>query len=221
MQALEHYKSSAPRDAPKWASGKSIELFFHKNKQLLHFLPDVIPVLVDIGCGSGADMAAISTHSKVGRRVCIDIRDQRIMSLDAEFIEVLPENTSIDLDTSCADVVLLFHSIHHMQGPITSRIREISRILRPGGIVIVKDHDVTNSREAANVDFEHAVYMTREWDGLLSILLSDFGSIEPMYYYSIDEINCLMKSEGLELEWAGIVSPRTYIYAAVYRKKNK
>ncbi len=200
----------------RWGIGKNLKSFFYKNSKFLPFLPRRIDTFVDIGCGDGMDIVALRTRIHVRTAICADVEDFRAPEYkNSKFVQVrLGE--PLDIPDNTADVVAVFHSIHHMNECIENRLGDIIRITRPGGIIMIKDHDVTDLTRASNVDFEHLVYMAASTTDLPD-LIENFGQHEPMTYYSAKFIDSIM-TQGCKKIWYGDLNPRTSVYGAVYVK---
>lgn len=226
LKTLEYYynlRQSA--DDTKWGVGKSLKGFFYKNKPFLRFIPQKIENYVDIGCGAGLDIAAMRQTYKISVATCVDIDDFRDdkYAKDSIFVGVrLGE--PIDIPDDYADLVVVFHSIHHMRESVESRLKDIVRLTRPGGMIFIKDHDVDSPAKVSNVDFEHLVYMAGgdgPWvaAGGLVELIKNFNKYEPMTYYSRDEIHKILGDNDCKLIWTGDINKRTYAYGSVFEKK--
>lgn len=211
--------ANKPSDYTKWGVNKSLDKYFQKNRQFLPFMPRAIDTYVDVGCGDGLDLAAVQNRYSVRNAICADIDDFR----DSKY-KKYSTFTKVSLDDplqiadGAADVVTMFHSIHHMQDDVAARIRDIGRITRHGGVVFLKDHNVSTWAQAANVDFEHFVYMLPDWKHDIQGLMDDFGKYEPIKYYAADVIERMFSAAGMKRIWYNEVSPITFTYAAIYKK---
>jgi Methylase involved in ubiquinone/menaquinone biosynthesis len=213
---LEEYRSMN-RDYSKWGVGKSTKSFLRKNQDFLKYIQTPPEVIVDVGCGSGDDVAALGKATGARRIICVDISDTR-SNRDSEFV-LEEQERPIDLPDEIADVVVLFHVVHHITNePLEFRLRDIVRLMKPGGILLFKDHDIKTPTQASNVDFEHVVYMLNGWEGTVDDLLLNFPQYEPMIYRSAAEVHRLLTELGLERIWTGVINPRNYNYGAVYSR---
>lgn len=201
---------SRTRPDSRWGQGKTLQKFFLKNAVFLPFITMKSPVCLDFGCGDGTDLPSLATRYDI-TAVCADIVDTRT-SQEGEFILIEPGQP---LNTTTQfDIVLLFHCIHHMDECVQTRLRDIIRVTRSGGLIFIKDHNVTNPIEASNVDLEHIAYMVPGKS--VPVVLRDFRKLEPMWYYPRDTIHAYM--DGCELIHTEIISASTCIYASVFRK---
>jgi 2-polyprenyl-3-methyl-5-hydroxy-6-metoxy-1,4-benzoquinol methylase len=61
------------------------------------------------------------------------------------------------LETESFDIITIFQTLHHMKNAINV-IKEVYGLLKPGGIVILREHDVESSTTAALCHVEHLIY---------------------------------------------------------------
>ncbi len=228
LKTLQYHESNE-REYSRWGTGKSVDAFYHKNAKFIKHIPQEVDVYVDIGCGDGLDITAIRQKYKVNTAICIDIEDFRDEKHKqaSTFLKVTL-GAPLDLPDNYADLIVVFHSLHHMQDDALARLVDIVRITQVGGLIFIKDHDVQTALQASNVDFEHLVYeVGKARDAtsgeLMSLekLLVSFGEVEPMTYYSRTQIHNTMKDAGCKLIWTGMISHRTYIYGSVFKKTNE
>ena len=59
------------------------------------------------------------------------------------------------------DLVTSLMALHHMEDP-DAIIVEISRVLRPGGVFIIREHDCDPPELAISIDVMHGLYGTHE-----------------------------------------------------------
>jgi predicted methyltransferase len=130
----------------------------------------------------------------------------------------------LSIPDGAADLVIVFHSLHNMQDDALWRLRDICRTVAPGGLVFIKDHDVTSAVRASNVDFEHLVYQIMSRESTVETpsdtTADTLPQVDPMTYYARGEVIDVMTGEGFELLWSDIISPRTYIYGCVFRRRD-
>ena len=108
---------------------------------------------VDVGGGYGRLSVVLCEYA---RRVTLVDSSQQQLDLARPFLAAHPEVCAahmaaddLRLDDACADLVVMVRVLHHLPEP-ADELREVYRILRPGGYAIV---------EAANV--AHAVNRVR------------------------------------------------------------
>ena len=91
-------------------------------------------LIIDIGCGTGALRSYI--QSRFVRYIGVDLVKYSNFPDDAEFVEANLDNDQIPLDDGLADAAISVRTIEHLENP-RALMREIARIVRPGGWVIV------------------------------------------------------------------------------------
>ena len=100
-------------------------------------LPDHATSLLDVGCGTGANLEAITRHfpelTTVGLDAdsfCLEACSERGLSVRSAAAEQLP------VSDGSQDVVTAFDVLEHVENEV-SMLREMVRALRPGGLAVV------------------------------------------------------------------------------------
>jgi len=90
--------------------------------------------ILDIGCGAGGlhHVVAPLFHRYIG----CDVVEYPGFPKGAEFIKVDLETGNVPLPTGSVDVAIAVETIEHLESP-RALLREMSRVVRPGGYVIV------------------------------------------------------------------------------------
>jgi ubiquinone/menaquinone biosynthesis C-methylase UbiE len=104
--------------------------------------------LLDVGCGPGTITVGLAEATRGGRCVGIDVSEAVIAQAAAHAGEVgRPETTfavgdayALDFPDHSFDVVHAHQVLQHLTDPVRA-LREMLRVLRPGGIVAVRDAD--------------------------------------------------------------------------------
>lgn len=105
-------------------------------------------VVVDVGCGTGRLLRAASLRWPDARLVGVDPAEHMIAEAAAANPKAsfkLAPAESLPIDDATVDLVLSSLSFHHW-GDQARGIREISRILRPGGSFCLADHNFPLAR---------------------------------------------------------------------------
>ena len=93
------------------------------------------PLILDIGCGTGATASALS---RFGRVVGLDFSPLALAACTqrglAELLRSRAE--SIPLASGCADVIVATDILEHLEDDVAA-LREFHRVLRPGGYAVI------------------------------------------------------------------------------------
>lgn len=100
---------------------------------LFMFEPFVRPTdnVVDFGCGGGFLLASLTAGSRVG----IEINEYAAANARQIGIEKVVSGTE-EVSSASADVVISSHALEHVESPLAT-VRELVRILRPGGLMVI------------------------------------------------------------------------------------
>ena len=129
--------------------------------------------IVDIGGGEGHVLANIGQAMGIAkdRLVCIE-PDSALNTWSEEY--TWPHSDSITYDTwnwqqtesehvmhskQQVDIVIMMVSLHHMLPEVaTQAIQQAHAMLRPCGVLLVKEHDIDSPERLIAVDWEHHLY---------------------------------------------------------------
>jgi predicted SAM-dependent methyltransferase len=127
----------------------------------------------------------------------------------------------LNVKDNSVDVVFLFHVLHHMMDNVYKRLEDIYRILKPNGILCIKDHDVRTKEQAINVSFQHYVYELFTSKESVFDLAKNFRKEMPMIFYNSVELDTMLKEVGFERIYFNKNKNLTYTFEAVYKKTGK
>lgn len=104
--------------------------------------------IVDVGAGTGRLIRALQSHWRDARFIGVDpaanmVAEAARLNPDANFVQAPAE--AIPLASASCDIVLSSISFHHW-GEQAEGIREIARLLRPGGMFCLTDHTFIPAR---------------------------------------------------------------------------
>lgn len=95
------------------------------------------------------------------------------------------------LDDHSYDVVTCYIGLHHAPVEVlTDIVGGIRRILRPGGIFVMRDHDVTNMEMATFVSFAHTVF------NIGTGVSADIDALDTKIFRSANEWSVLIGGNG-------------------------
>ncbi len=118
---------------------------------------------VDIGGGNGNVLSSINNVINADKKqfICVESKDwiENYKYDNSNITYTFWNNNTIDiLDESC-DLVFCMVSLHHMTNEtLTTVLNEINRILKKGGILMMKEHDCNSIGIHKMIMWEHHLY---------------------------------------------------------------
>ena len=115
--------------------------------------------LLDLGCGDGRLTANIALALSVpSENVCgCDIVDFGASSCDFDFRIVDKDAIRLPFEDAKFSLVTVFMTLHHMEHPF-SIIGEIFRVLKPDGLLLIREHDCRSAEFAVFLDVVHGIH---------------------------------------------------------------
>ena len=116
------------------------------------------------------------------------------------------------------DSISLLQVLHHVEF-VDFHLKEIYTILKPGGIVVIKEHDCDSLTTQLLIDIEHMIHETVEPEVENTKILTSYAA----FYKSFEQLDKMMVSIGFELvsedyNFNPKYNPTRY-YFVTYRKK--
>ena len=178
--------------------------------------------ILDIGCDDGGITNVVSSlfqMSETSMHGC-DIIPQTALS-SPKFVYHLADTVTgkLPFEDETHDVVYAFMSLHHIQTVLIT-LNEIFRVLKKGGLFIIREHDCTSEDYAAILDIIHGFY-SMVWSNPQEkkCFKDEYWS----HYWTSHDLTANIIACGFEelMNTANkgcIMNPLRYYYA-VYRKK--
>ena len=149
---------------------------------------------LDIGCGDGSITSMIGSYL---RKYCnenieingIDVYDRR--KYDFPHLKFkLYNGIQIPYEDRSFDMITVFMVLHHIDD-IYAFLNEILRVLRKGGILIIREHDVDSIQMKYIIDIQHELY-NKVWNK------KDNDDMPVTNYKSKDDWDFLIEDIGLK-----------------------
>lgn len=147
MRATLDHMLSMPRNDPRlyddlagewWRPGGGFEVLRWLAEARARLIPPSSrpgAVLVDAGCGGG--LMAPHLAGKGYRHVGVDLRRSGLEQAEAHGVHAVQGDvTALPLATGCADVVAAGEILEHVTD-LPGTVAELSRVLRPGGLLVL------------------------------------------------------------------------------------
>ncbi len=188
--------TAAAYDAEESHSGRARELYplIVERAQAAGF-----DSLLDIACGTGAMLLAISQAAPSAHLVGVDL-SSGMLEVAAKRLEgraklLKSDATRLPLDDASFDVITCNHAFHHFPDPANA-LREWRRVLRPNGTIIIgENRRPLLKRLYWNLRFKTDVqcgdvkfYSQSELVGLL-----ESAGFEQVSYTALENHNCIVQ----------------------------
>jgi len=130
-------------------------------EKLLNSIKYKPEIYVDYGCSEGCITATLANVLSLPKQNVFgfDIKEPKNQD-NIQFIKLSKEKHNIPLENQKVDFITCLMVLHHISQPI-HQINEFSRILKKGGILIIREHDIdSNTDKDAHkfLDILHGLY---------------------------------------------------------------
>ena len=190
--------------------------------------------VMDYGCGDGYTLKYF--EDKVKDIICVDIDDYRSHMKNSQFIKNSHISSIDTIDNNSIDLLIALQSLHHIEfeddktdfyDRITPIIQSIVNKIKPGGYLLIREHDVKNTKDLYPVLFEHLLYDLMELkDKSMSIeevkkWVQSYHIKHKGWYFSKQFLQGVLEDAGMELvetEYKRGENPSN-IYNSIFVKK--
>ena len=128
---------------------------FNPPQKILGQIDEIRPGahILDYGCGPGSySIAASKLVGPTGKVYAVDIHPLAVLGVERKVaekgipnVETLLTDCNIGIPHASIDVVLLIYVLHDFKDP-GSILSELGRVLKPDGILVVKDQNLDNDK---------------------------------------------------------------------------
>jgi ubiquinone/menaquinone biosynthesis C-methylase UbiE len=156
--------------------------------------------IVDLGGGNGNVLQQMNSMLGFAEQkenfICVETKTDWVETYDysnKNISYMFWDNESLQIEDNSVDTILCMVSLHHMtDSTIETTLKEINRILKPGGMLLVKEHDA-NEMSKKFIVLEHYLY---------HIMDSAYQHkvIDPDAYFE----NCIDNFKSIR-EWRGLI----------------
>lgn len=166
--------------------------------------------MLDVGCNRGGITRELGKLAGAKRIMGVDIIDESDSGI--EYIRLGDDAKLPQLDSS-VDLVTANMTLHHIRD-VERMVSEIVRVLKPGGILFIKEHDCWDAIDAMLIDVEHMIY------GDIGSDPGQYGIFRYTNYSGWDTLLQPLKYVDADYYYPGIkndITP-TRAFWAVYKK---
>lgn len=179
-------------------------------RKMLNRYSENLDTYLDLGCGDCTVTSNIAQEFNFSKIYGADIIDKP-KNIPSDITYIKSTYDHIPLESNSVDLITCFVCIHHFTDP-TTMLCEIYRVLKPGGYLYFREHDVMTRDDQAYIDLIHIIMSAKNNEPV------SFG-----YYASKEELSKTLISIGFNH-----VSTSTYshhnpqrLYHSLFQKSSK
>lgn len=110
---------------------------------------------LDFGCGDGTISREFGRLVSAGETHGVDVLEKS--SPDIRYQRVA--DGKLPYPDGHFDLITAFVSLHHVKD-VGAAVAELHRVCKPGGHLLIKEHDCWNALDSMIVDIEHSIFLT-------------------------------------------------------------
>jgi len=201
---------------PEKGNGKNENRADERAKSVVEMLNKITPPpkiikYLDIGCGDGSITRALGKILKLQHNNIYgtDVYEQNI----TDFNYIVNNSSKLPFPDNSFDLITCFVVLHHV-ADLPTLISEIYRVLKPNGLLFIREHDSTGPLFEVYLDFVHTLQQF-----LVNRELDFFDSYFS-HFLSRSELNLLLRQHNLSLLFTSFYpdpNPQ-HIYHSLFKK---
>jgi len=118
-------------------------------------------VLIDVGCGNAIYLERLLRRLPAGARVVgVDLSAGMLAAASHPTGRVVADVQQLPVASGCVDAVLALHMLYHVPDP-KQAVRELRRVLRPGGVAVVSTNGPRHLTELVELGDDRALRGSR------------------------------------------------------------
>jgi ubiquinone/menaquinone biosynthesis C-methylase UbiE len=161
--------------------------------------------IVDIGGGEGDVVLGIANACsiKLSNIYCVENKEAwtEKYKFNNKINYIFWDNKHIDIESNSVDVIILMVVLHHTSDNLMQTIlTNVKRILKPGGMVIIKEHHMDSDLTKHLIDWEHHLYSLYNIDNNnITHFITEYVDSYVDNFKTMDYFDNLFDSNGFEL----------------------
>jgi len=223
----------------KWS--KTADIKYKYDKNIIKYFDKLHnnSTHLDYGSGDGAISKYILNKNKNNRSYSIDIKDYRSDDLKNNKNNMFIENVSIntinnEIKNNTVDLITALNSLHHIEFKnmehdeiIDNIIDSFYRILKPGGLLLIKEHNATSMDDLYPIIYQHMMYhILFECKDINSIedvknIVDNYHITDKAWYMSKKYLHNKLINKGFKLLYNKDKNNETKIYNSLFIKPDE
>jgi ubiquinone/menaquinone biosynthesis C-methylase UbiE len=151
--------------------------------------------MIDWGCGKGGTARALMQRFFGLQAIGVDVADAEDRFADLPFSLIGPQNTLPHFANGQFDLGILIYVLHHAED-YASILRELQRIIRPGGHLVIAEHIPVGSSEAGRILDKKRIIVA---DGLFCCFWQRYGVPMSCHYFTNSEWRSSFEASGFQV----------------------
>jgi ubiquinone/menaquinone biosynthesis C-methylase UbiE len=166
--------------------------------------------ILDIGAGNGQITLGLKNYYNLKKEDVYAI-DQKLPNIKGITALTYDKDNNIPLPDNSVNLIILYAVLHHIPPEIRDNLLvNINRVLQPGSIVIIREHDDDNTESFYNfINFIHLIWYVAENE-----------TNDPLYMLNRQQFMDLFAQHGLKsIYYTSYPEPNTqHIYHQIFQK---
>lgn len=129
------------------------------------------PKYLDIGGKEGAITKEFGSIINASSIDIVEVDKYDVEGINYHIVKS-GENYTLPYEDNSFDIITAFMVLHHVES-LDQMVKEITRVCKPNGVVVIFDHDCWDSMDAMLIDIEHLIYQVGD---------EGFDPIKDSYY---------------------------------------
>ena len=234
----ERHISNNKTSNNKW--GKTADIKYKYDKNIIKYINKLHnnSTHLDYGSGNGDMSKYILNKNKNNISYSIDIKDYRSDELKNNKNNTFIQNVNIntinnEIKNNTVDLITALNSLHHIEFKhmkhdeiIDNIIDSFYRILKPGGLLLIKEHNATSMDDLYPIIYQHMMYHIVECKDINSIedvkyIVNNYHITDKAWYMSKKYLHKKLINKGFKLLYTVDKKNENKVYDSLFVKPDE